>query len=137
MSIDRENYLLITTLFFTDSYSKSREALVPTPAETWTCSAPSNPQHHANFAEQKLCEKLNEHDGWRIAREEAGVPHDHLPKVASYNQQVIRITPQLMERAYPPQPVEGCDDCAFLTEVHESPTACTECYIDYTHGRAQ
>ena len=137
MSIDRENYLLITTLFFTDSYSKSREALVPTPAETWTCSAPSDQRQHEKFAEQKLCEKLNEHDGWRIAREEAGVPHDHLPKVASYNQQVIRITPQLMERAYPPQPVEGCDDCAFLTEVHESPTACTECYIDYTHGRAQ
>jgi len=137
MSIDRENYLLITTLFFTDSYSKSREALVPTPAETWTCSAPSDPRQHEKFAEQKLCEKLNEHDGWRIAREEAGVPHDHLPKVASYNQQVIRITPQLMERAYPPQPTEGCDDCAYLTDAYESPTACTECYIDYTHGRAQ
>ena len=137
MSIDRENYLLITTLFFTDSYSKSREALVPTPAETWTCSAPSDSRQHEKFAEQKLCEKLNEHDGWRIAREESGVPHDHLPQVASYNQQVIRITPQLMERAYPPQPTEGCDDCAYLTDAYESPTACTECYIDYTHGRAQ
>ena len=137
MSIDRENYLLITTLFFTESYSYSREALVPTPAETRSCSAPSDPRQPEKFAEQKLCALLNEHDGWRMAREEAGVPHDHLAKVASYNQQVIRITPQLMERAYPPQPTEGCDDCAYLTEAYESPTACTECYIDHTHGRAQ
>ena len=137
MSIDRENYLLITTLFFTDSYSYSREALVPTPAETRSCSAPSDPRQHEKFAEQILCEKLNEHDGWRAAREEAGVPHDHLPQVASYNQQIIRITPQVMERVYPPQPVEGCDDCAFLTEVNESPTVCTECYIDYNEGRVQ
>jgi hypothetical protein len=71
MSIDRENYLLITTLFFTDSYSYSREALVPTPAETRSCSAPSDPRQHEKFAEQILCEKLNEHDGWRAARSSA------------------------------------------------------------------
>lgn len=101
MNIHREKYLLITTLFFTDSYSKSREALVPTPCETWTCSAPSDASRHKEFAEQTLFKRLGDHNTWLCEREQSGTPLCHLPAVASYNQQVVRITPQLMEEVYP------------------------------------
>ena len=26
-----------------------------------------------------------------------------------------------------PQPVDGCDDCAWLTEAYETPAVCGEC----------
>ena len=28
---------------------------------------------------------------------------------------------------FSPQPIEGCDDCAYWTEAFDSPTACAEC----------
>ena len=37
---------------------------------------------------------------------------------------------QIPTRSFTPQPVEGCDDCAFLTEANEEPTCCPECWED-------
>jgi len=33
-------------------------------------------------------------------------------------------------------PVDGCDDCAFLTEVNESLSICPECYQDQVKEKA-
>ena len=33
-------------------------------------------------------------------------------------------------------PVDGCDDCAFLTEANESASVCPECYQDQVEERA-
>ena len=32
--------------------------------------------------------------------------------------------------SFNPQPVDGCDDCAWLTEAYGEPTVCPECYED-------
>ena len=37
---------------------------------------------------------------------------------------------QIPTLSFTPQPVEGCDDCAFLTEANEEPTCCPECWED-------
>ena len=37
---------------------------------------------------------------------------------------------QIPTFSFTPQPVEGCDDCAFLTEANEEPTCCPECWED-------
>ena len=37
---------------------------------------------------------------------------------------------QIPTLSFTPQPVEGCDDCAFLTEANEEPTCCPECCED-------
>ena len=37
---------------------------------------------------------------------------------------------QIPTFSFTPQPVEGCDDCAWLTEAYEEATCCDECYED-------
>ena len=34
------------------------------------------------------------------------------------------------EYSFNPHPVDGCDDCAWLTEAYEEPSVCEECYED-------
>ena len=37
---------------------------------------------------------------------------------------------QIPEYSFNPHPVDGCDDCAWLTEAYGEPTVCPECYDD-------
>ena len=34
---------------------------------------------------------------------------------------------QIPEYSFNPHPVDGCDDCAWLTEAYETPAVCGEC----------
>ena len=37
---------------------------------------------------------------------------------------------QIPEYSFNPHPVDGCDDCAWLTGVNETPSVCPECEQD-------
>lgn len=37
---------------------------------------------------------------------------------------------RIPEYSFNPHPVDGCDDCAWLTEACEAPTVCPECEED-------
>ena len=41
----------------------------------------------------------------------------------------------MSNKNFDPKPVDGCDDCAWLTEETETPMACEECeheqYVEY------
>ena len=37
---------------------------------------------------------------------------------------------RIPEYSFNPHPVDGCDDCAWLTEANETPSVCPECYDD-------
>ena len=93
MSNNREAYILITTLFFTDSRTKDTRKLVPTPAEYETCSAPSQPERQKEFAEKQLSKMLNVHAEWLYQCQQYGTHLEDLPQVCNHTQQILRVTP--------------------------------------------